>query len=189
MKSKNTEKKQIGFFLFKQDRENLYKALHWVLDSEGDFYHLYIVFNAFYHRHPLYKEAIDFMEGVVKKLDSYSKKGREFLGYYGTVLANLGSNYSEIKNFSKAKDYHNKALHHLQQTGKNRETAYVYHQLGIVAFGERDWEEAKRNYREALKIDQEFNDRYSQASTYHELGYVAFEERDLEEANGIIVKH
>jgi len=182
MESKDAKERQMGFFLFKQDRENLYKALHRVLDSEGDFYRIYLVFAQFYHRHPLNNEAIEFTEGVVKKLDSYSKKDREFLGKYGTVFGNLGSNYMEMKEFSKAKDNLNKALRLLQQADDLKEIAVAYRQLGMVAIEERDLEEAKQNFREALQITQEFNDRYSQASIYHQLGMVAQEQRDWEEA-------
>ena len=182
MESTDAKKRQMGFSLFKQDRENLYKALRQVLDNKGNFYGLYIVFVQFYHSHPLYNEAIEFNEGVVKKLDSYSKKDRELWGYYGSVLGNLGKNYMGVKNFSKARDNLNKALRYLQQADKRHATAAIYHQLGNMAFEERDWEEAKRNYRETLKILQEFNDRFSQGVAYHQLGYVAFEERDWEEA-------
>jgi tetratricopeptide (TPR) repeat protein len=128
---------------------------------------------------PLYQEAIEFMEGVVKKLDLFSKKDKAFLVHYAYVVGNLGTNYLEIKGFSAAGKSHKKALTLLQQAGMRQQTATAYHQLGMVAEEERDWKEAKRNYREALKIFQEFNDRYSQAGAYHQLGIVATEEGDL----------
>ena len=178
MESKKSGEKQLGFILFKQDRENLYKALHRVLDNQGDFYLLYIVFTQFYHQHPLYHEAVEFMEGVVKKLDLFSKKGKTFLENYAYVVGNLGTNYQKIKNFSGARENYKKALTLLNQAGMRQQTSTAYHQLGWVAQEERDWEEAKRNYLEALKIFQEFNDRYSQAGTFHQLGMVAEEEKD-----------
>jgi tetratricopeptide (TPR) repeat protein len=182
MESKKAEEKQLGFILFKQDRENLYKALHRVLDKEGDFYPLYIVFAQFYHQHPLYNEAIEFMEGVVKKLALFSKKEQNFLARYAVVVGNLGNNYQKIKNFPKARKNYKKGLKLLQKAGNQQETSVAYHQLGRVAQEERDWKEAKRYYLEALKIKQEFNDRYSQASTFHHLGWMSQEERDWKEA-------
>ncbi|MCP5103520.1 MAG: tetratricopeptide repeat protein [bacterium] len=182
MASKKAEEKQVGLFLFRRDRENLYKALHQVLDNEGDFYPLYIIFAFFYHLQPLPTEAIEFMEAVVKKLELFSLKDQTFLAHYAYVVGNLGNNYQKIKNFLKARTNYNKGLTLLLQAGKKQEAAVGYHQLGYVAQEERDWGEAKRNYTEALKIFQEFNDRYTQASPYHQLGNVAFEERDWGEA-------
>jgi tetratricopeptide (TPR) repeat protein len=182
MQSKEPGEKQMGFMLFKWDRENLYKALQRVLDDEGDFFTLYFIFAQFYHQQPLYHEAISFMEGVVKKLDRFSKKEKEFLIQYASVVGNLGTNYQQVRNFSEAKKNQYKALELLQQAGKRQETGAVYHQLGWVAQDERDFAEAKRNYREALKIYREFNDRFSQAGTYHQLGMVAQDERDFAEA-------
>jgi tetratricopeptide (TPR) repeat protein len=178
MRSKEAVEKEMGFFLFRRDRENLYRALHRVLDNEGDFYPLYNVFSAFYHRQPLHTEAIEFMEAVVKKLDLFSTKEGDFLENYAYVVGNLGSRYMKVKDFPKARDNHKKTLTLLLKAGKREGAAAGYHQLGIVAAAERDWVEAKRNYTEALKIKQEFNDRYSQASTYHQLGMVAEEEND-----------
>lgn len=182
MESKEPGERQTIFLLFRQDRENLYKALHRMLDSKEDFYDLYNVFGFFYHQHPLYNEAIAFMEGVAEKLESYSKKDQIFLINYGYVVGNLGSNYMEIKSFSKARDNLSKSLTLLQQAGKRHEMAMAYHQLGYVAQGERDWAEAKRNYQKALQILREFKNRYSQAGTYHQLGRVSEEERDSAEA-------
>ncbi|NIM10731.1 MAG: tetratricopeptide repeat protein [Candidatus Aminicenantes bacterium] len=182
MKSKEAGQKQMGFMLFELDRENLAKALHRVLDNEGDFYPLYDIFGFFYHNHPIFQEAIKFLEEVVEKLDRYTKKGGKFLARYGYVVGNLGTNYQKIKNFSQAIKNYKKSLELLQKSGKRHESASVYHQLGSVALGERNWEEAKRYYREALKIYQEFNERYLQASTFHQLGWVAQEEQDFEEA-------
>jgi tetratricopeptide (TPR) repeat protein len=182
MTSKEAGEKQVGFALFRQDRENLYKALHRVLDRQGDFYPLYDVFQAFYHRQPLYQEAIDFMADVVRKLDRYAQKDTDFLENYAYVVGNLGTYYSQVKHFSEAKQSHSKALALLQQAGKRKETSFAYHSLGNVAVAERDLESAKAHYRDALKIYQEFNDRFSQADTYHQMGMVAEEERDWESA-------
>lgn len=182
MEAKEAVKKQRGFLLFRRDRENLYKALHQVLDTEGHFHPLYNIFALFYHLQPFPTEAIEFMEEVVRKLELYSVKDQTFLARYGYVVGNLGNRYQDSKKFLKAKSNYNKGLSLLQQAGKRKETAVGYHQLGSVAFGERDWEEAKRNYREALKIKLESNDRYSLGNTYLQLGSVAFEEHDWEEA-------
>jgi tetratricopeptide (TPR) repeat protein len=182
MQSKSAEQKQVGNLLFKMDRENLDRALQWVLDEQGDFYPLYAVFNTFYFDKPLYREAIQWMEGIVGKLDLYADKEQDFLENYAYVVGNLATQYQEIKDYSKARINYKNALDLLLQAGKRNEAAAVYHQLGWVAQEERDFSAAKSHYREALKIKQEFNDRYSQASTYHQLGWVAQAERDFSAA-------
>lgn len=182
MEAKEAEKKQMGFFLFHRDRENLYKALHQVLDNEDHFHPLYNIFALFYHLQPFPTEAIEFMEEVVKKLELYSVKDQIFLARYGYVVGNLGNRYQDGKKFLKAKSNYNKGLSLLKQAGKRKETAVGYHQLGNLAAEEREWREARLNYREALKIWQEFNDRDSQAIVYHQLGSVALGESDWEEA-------
>ena len=60
--------------------------------------------------------------------------------------------------------------------------AKTYHQLGIVAQEQRQWEQAEQYYQQALQIKIEFNDRYSQALTYHNLGRVAQEQRQWAQA-------
>jgi tetratricopeptide (TPR) repeat protein len=184
MESKESGQRQMGQYLFRQDRENLHKALNRVLAAQGDFYDLYMVFVYYYHQSTLYREAIAWMEEVAGKLDGYAeaKRDAEFLGKYASVLGNLGSQYLHIKDYWHAKEKHRQALELLEKAGRRQEMAAVYHQLGVVAQEERDFAEAKRCYREALKICQEFNDRYGQASTYHQLGRVAEEERDFAEA-------
>ena len=64
----------------------------------------------------------------------------------------------------------------------------TYHQLGIVAQEQRQWEQAEQYYKEALAIYVEFQDRYSQARTYHQLGRVAQEQRQWAQARDYFLK-
>jgi uncharacterized protein HemY len=60
---------------------------------------------------------------------------------------------------------------------RRRLSASIYHQLGMVAQEQRQWEQAEDYYQKALQISIDFNDRYAQAGTYHQLGRVALEQR------------
>ena len=60
--------------------------------------------------------------------------------------------------------------------------AGIYHQLGIVAQEQRQWQQAEEYYQKALEIYIEFKDRYKQAGTYHQLGIVAQEQRQWQQA-------
>ncbi|NIM14913.1 MAG: tetratricopeptide repeat protein [Candidatus Aminicenantes bacterium] len=178
----NAEIKQLGFKLFEYDKENLFKAMHWLLDTKDDFYPIYSLFAKFYLHQPLYQEAIKIIEGVLNKLNLFSKKDQKFLTEYAYVIGDLGTNYLQINRFSEARKNYERSLNLLKQVGNLKDTAVNYHQLGMVAHGERDFKEAKRNYHEALKIKQELYNKRGQASTYHQLGNVAYEEEDWIEA-------
>ena len=60
--------------------------------------------------------------------------------------------------------------------------AAIFHQLGLVVEGRRDFESAERWYRKSLDLSLESGNRGSVASTYHQLGRVAQERRDFEDA-------
>ena len=68
------------------------------------------------------------------------------------------------------------------------EQAQSYHNLGIVAAEQRQWEQAEGYYQKALEIYMEFNDRYEQAKTYHNLGVLAKEQRQWEQARDYFLK-
>jgi tetratricopeptide (TPR) repeat protein len=184
MESKAAEEKQAGLLLFKMERENLEKALSRVLEEQGDFHPLYNVFGYYYHLNPAYREAINWMEGLVGKLDGYAVKEKDFLGNYALVVTNLGTQYFSIRAYDRAGEHYEKSLSLFLQAGKRQNTATVYHQLGYVAFEQRDFQAATGHYNEALKICKEYKDRYSQARTYHQLGMVAEEQWDFQAATG-----
>jgi tetratricopeptide (TPR) repeat protein len=129
-------------------------------------------------------------ERVGESLEKYPEQllagplGLEMIG----VIDDAANRFLLLKRYPQAKAAYQRALTILSaNTGITSEQrkklpASIYHQLGIVAQDQRQWEEAEENYREALRIFIEFNDRYSQASTYHQLGRVAQEQRQREEA-------
>ncbi len=184
MQSKESGQRQMGQYLFRQDRENLHKALNRVLTAQEDFYYLYNVFGYYYFESPGYREAIAWMEEVAGKLEGYAEAKRdvEFLVNYASVLGNLGAQYFNINDYLHAKKKNQQAQELYEKAGRRHEMAAGYHQLGMIAEAERDFAEAKRCYLEALNLKQEFNDHYGQASTYHNLGIVAEDERDFTEA-------
>jgi tetratricopeptide (TPR) repeat protein len=184
MQSKESGERQVGQYLFLQDRENLQKALNRVLASQGDFYTLNNVFATYYDEGSTYQEAIAWMEEVLEKLEGYedAKRDAEFLAHYASVMGNLGTQYFNMKDYFQAKEKLGKAVELYEKVGRWYQMAVGYHQLGMVAEEERDFAEAKRYYGESIRLKQEFNDRYGQAKTYHELGIVAEEERNFSEA-------
>jgi len=66
--------------------------------------------------------------------------------------------------------------------------AGTYHQLGMVAGDQRQWQQAEQYYQEALRIKVEYQDRYGQASTYGQLGMLAEEQQQWQEARGYFLQ-
>ena len=60
--------------------------------------------------------------------------------------------------------------------------ATIYHQLGMVAQGQRHWEQAEQYYQQALQIFIEYNVREYQGATYLQLGKAYYEQRKWEQA-------
>ena len=182
MQSKESGERQVGQYLFRQDRENLHKALNRVLAGQGDFYDLYIVFATYYHQSTEYREAIAWMEEVAGKLEKYAdaKRDAEFLVNYAHVVGNLGSQYAQIKDYYQAKEKHKKAVELYEKAGRRQEMAVGYHQLGRVAQEERDFAEALRDYALALEIFLQYNDKYNIEIAIENLGilFTAWEPPD-----------
>ena len=66
--------------------------------------------------------------------------------------------------------------------------ATTYHNLGMVAEEQRQWEQAEQYYQQALQIKMEYNDRYAQAGTSHQLGIVAEEQQQWEQARDYLLR-
>ncbi len=79
-------------------------------------------------------------------------------------------------------------LEHFNINEASRIKAIVYHQLGVVAQEQRQWEQAEQYCQQALQIRIEYNDRYSQADTYHQLGMVAHEQEQFQQARKYFLK-
>jgi tetratricopeptide (TPR) repeat protein len=76
----------------------------------------------------------------------------------------------------------------LNDSSVNHNIAVTYHQLGIVAQEQRQFEQAQQYYLQALKRWEDTGDLYSAANTYHQLGMIAQEQRQFEQAQQYYLK-
>ena len=76
----------------------------------------------------------------------------------------------------------------LNDSSVNDKIAACYHQLGIVAYEQRQFEQARQYYLNALKIFEEAGDLYNAAVGYHELGLLAYGQRQFEQAEQYYLK-
>jgi tetratricopeptide (TPR) repeat protein len=104
------------------------------------------------------------------------------------VLGDLGDRLRIRHHYIDAEAVYRRSLtlidsfeqHTDQQKGLWKATAY--HQLGYVAYEQRQFEQAEQHYQQALALKIKYSDRHGQASTYHQLGRVAQAQRQFEQA-------
>ncbi|MDR3000769.1 MAG: tetratricopeptide repeat protein [Fibromonadaceae bacterium] len=60
--------------------------------------------------------------------------------------------------------------------------ATAYHQLGMIAEEQRDFQAAEKWYEKTLEIELKQGNEYGAASTYHQLGIIAQEQREFQVA-------
>ena len=191
LESKEAEDRQIGIFGCRLEYENLYNALVICLNKQETvdiFFCLYLylqLINDFPRRLKLSQFVYQALEAYPEEI----KTGKMENGIV-TTLQGLASSYLDTKNYLQARDYYQKAIELIQQLSGIEENqrqlffSTIYHQLGLVAYELREWEEARSKYQQALAIKIEYGDRYEQAGTYHNLGIVAQKLREWEEARG-----
>jgi tetratricopeptide (TPR) repeat protein len=185
IKSKQPQERQLGQALINLEYENLMTALKLALSVQAEFFNAYEALFRFLDAQKAHQTIIQLCENVLDTQDNYSQTQR--VGTVGThfylVYARLATTYFVLKQYELArKAYENSLdivenLQGVTEKMRGNYTAIIYHQLGNVAFEQRQWATAESHYRQALAIKIEFNDRYSQASTYHQLGRVAQEQR------------
>ena len=194
LKSKEPSERGIGQVLAKLEYENLLAALNLSLDAQASILNLYRVLSKYLDTTQNQKLGLALGEGVIKRLEMYPEErlvgelGFEFVG----VIDDIAKRHVLLKQYTQAEAFYQKALAvHLANKMDDEKTikhnsASIYHQLGIVAQGQRQWFQAETYYQQALQIYVEFQDRYEQAGTYHQLGRVAEEQRQWETSRNLL---
>jgi len=188
--SKEAEKKKMAHVLAELEYENIYNALIISLQGQKSIINTYFCLSQYNDITQNHKRGLLLGQMVLEKIKAYPSKLLEgWLGAeFGGVIDNIAKRFLLTKQYVQAKGSYFTALEIIQnltifeEKDKAILTAGIYHQLGRVAQGLREFEEARKNYEKALEIKIEFNARYEQASTYHQLGRVAQELREFEEA-------
>ncbi len=189
--SKEADEREVGLLLIHFEYENLLTALRFALREKAsviDPYGLlneYLNFQQDHERgQAIDRQVVQFFETLSEE-DLSGSLGKEFISVLGTTA----NRQIRLKQYDLAmKSYQNvlQKLEKLDIEEKQRRMwqAGTYHNLGIVAEEQRQWQEAEGYYQQALQIFIEYNDRYGQAGTYHNLGIVAEEQRQWQEAEG-----
>lgn len=194
MESKEADERQISEVVVQCEYENMLSALRYAVSEKVALYSIYDVLDTYLNRKKEYQRGEEIDALVLRRFEGLGEE--EIVGAVGEeyikVLIVAANRQLNSKHYVGVKEAYQKIIQSLEgELFEERERRILqgrmYHNLGMVPFEERKWEEARRNYEEALGIYQEYKDRYEQAGVYHQLGRVAEEERKWEEASGDFV--
>jgi tetratricopeptide (TPR) repeat protein len=188
--SKDPQERQVGQIMTSLEYENLVTALNLALAAQTSILHPHNALIAYLDTLQEQNRGLELGESVLKSLDIYSvdkltgQLGTEFAG----VIDEIARRQLLLKQYKDAEGSYKKALSILlNNKSYDKDTlkklsASIYHQLGMVAQEQRQWQQAEQYYQQALQIFIEYNLRYEQATTYHSLGIVAEKQRQWQQA-------
>jgi tetratricopeptide (TPR) repeat protein len=118
-------------------------------------------------------------------------KGKEAFNFWIYLRSNEANEALKRADLEAARTISQQILDELialNDSSVNGKIAGVYHQLGMVAQKQRQFEQARQYYLKALKIKEDAGDLYNAADEYHQLGMVAEEQRQFEQARQYYLK-
>jgi len=101
---------------------------------------------------------------------------------YRALLQSLARYCENSRTFGEASAFYQRLAGDRREAGDEENEAAAYHQLGNVAYVQRDVSAAQQWYGKALSIFERLGIEQYAASTYHQLGAVAQEQRDFDAA-------
>ncbi len=193
--SKDFQKAQIGTFICRLEYDNMFKALEICLEQYEKITIFYCL-DTYYEKIGDVQSGLKLSEFICQTLEQYPTELKEgaLLGEMIIAFGQRASGYLKTQKYPQAKKDYEKALQILERILKAStcikqrkdyilRIATIYHQLGIVAQKQREYELATQYFQKALDIYIEFDDQKpKQASTYHQLGRISLEQRNYDQA-------
>jgi len=188
--SKEPRERQIGQMLTGLEYENLVTALNLALGVHVSISSFYNALVKYFDATQSQRRGLALYQSALEHFEQYPTE--KLTGPLGFDLANLlgtiANWQSDLKQFSTAEASYQKLLKLVQQLmsidekDRNVLKAGTYLNLGIVAEGQRQWQQAEQYYQQALQLFTEYNKHYELASTYHQLGRLAQGQRQWQQA-------
>src|SRR6266851_4154744 len=188
--SQDAQEQQVGQFLAGLEYENLVTALTLALEAQASIAGYYDALLRYLEARQDPRRALALFQATLDRFERYpAEKLAGPLGFeFASVLGTTANWQFNLKQYAAAETSYQKILQLVPQVAQldheeaKRLQAKAYHQLGIVAQEQRQWEQAEQYYQQSFQLKIESNDHYNQASTYHNLGAVAQEQRQWEQA-------
>jgi tetratricopeptide (TPR) repeat protein len=98
---------------------------------------------------------------------------------FAALIQSLALYTQGSRNFGEASRLFERLAGHEAARGESEGEAAAYHQLGMIAAEQRDFETAREWYLKSLTISEKQGNLQGAAGTYHQLGRIAEEVRDF----------
>ncbi|HEU5383749.1 MAG TPA: tetratricopeptide repeat protein [Ktedonobacteraceae bacterium] len=190
LKSKDADKQQIGLRLGRLEHDNLNAALYLALKAQVSIKNVYAALAAYLEYIGDRAGLLEKGQEVLRYLEEYSPAkwvdslGLDVVG----VIDNIALRLYQSKDFVAAEAAYQQALALLLENTsldpqeKKRQSASIYHCLGMVASAQRQWTQAEHYYQYAREIKDKFYDHSEQISSYHQLGNMALDQHQWAQA-------
>jgi tetratricopeptide (TPR) repeat protein len=190
IRSKEPQDRQVGQILTSLEYENLVTALNYALKEQVLIGNLYFTLSAYIDVIQDQRRGLELGKIVMHQLEYYPPEDLSGpLGYdFAGVIFEIATRQLNLKLYTETELSYKKALAiWLENKSRDsdairKQSATIYHQLGMVEQEQRQWEQAEQYYQQALQIYIEYNDRYTQASTYHQLGLLEQQRKQWSQA-------
>lgn len=188
--SKNPQQRETGQILVYLEYENLVTALNLALAAQVSTYSLYGALTNYLDTTQDQQRGLQLGRTVLAYLETYpaerltGRLGAEF----ARVIGDTAARELNLRHYKEAETLYQKKLklvlqlENIEEKERGEMKATTYHRLGLMAQGQRQWQQAEQYYQQALQLDIEYHDRYRQADTYHQLGIVAKDQRQWQQA-------
>lgn len=130
----------------------------------------------------LRRRALDKLGIHLAQAKAKGQKALDFWMYLRVEVANEALESADLKTAWEIYQENLDELNALNDPYANRQIAVLYHQLGIVAEDQQNYEEAFVLFQKALQICKDIGDWYEAAREYHQLGNVTFHQRNYQDA-------
>ena len=166
---KEPQKRQVGQLLTSLEYENLMTALNLALTAQISFKNLYFPLSSYLDTKQDQPRGLELGQTVLSRLEKYPPdKLAGLLGYeFARVIDDIALRQLNLKQYEIAEASYQKVLSLLfnnQQFDADtikKQSASIYHQLGRVAEGQRQWEQAREYFLQALENYKTYNDTHS----------------------------
>ncbi|MCE7981457.1 MAG: CHAT domain-containing protein [Caldilinea sp. CFX5] len=188
--SEIANQRQLAQMLVHLEYENIYYSLTLTLQAQKSIIKPYRALASYLDAIHDYHRGLKLGEMLLSHIDTYfaDQLPEQIHLEFVEVLDKVGKWHLLLKEYEKAKIIYQKSLELLPNLTTldpkviDLLRAMTYNQLGLVAYGQKQWIEAARNLQRSLDIKIKLNNRRSQATTYQSLGIVAQEQQQWEEA-------
>jgi tetratricopeptide (TPR) repeat protein len=169
LESKEPQERQVGQVITGMEYENLVTALNLALAAQVSILNPYSAVSSYLDKTQDQHRGLELGQTVLSRLEAYSTEklagqlGAEFVG----VIDDIANRQDLLKQHAAAEESYQKALAiWLENKSYDTDTirkrsASTYHQLGMVAEEQRQWQQAREYFLKALEIFVEYKDTYS----------------------------